>query len=280
MNPNSDMEYSYFQRKIKELLGIDLSSYKSEQMRRRLSTVMTRAGAQNLIEYHRILTRDPVKLQQFRDFVTINVSEFFRIPDKFEYLRRQILPELLKSHRRLNVWSAGCSNGAEPYTLAIVLNEMAPSGHWRILATDIDTTILDYARHGIYPPTDLRNVGSRHLRKYFTPLGEHYQVADAIKSKVQFRPHDLLRDAYEADFDLIVCRHVIIYFTEEAKEDIFRKFNASLRPGGVLFVGGTEIMKRPKDLGYESLAVSFYRKIEESSSPRIGAPPYGTMARR
>ncbi|MCL5958636.1 MAG: chemotaxis protein CheR, partial [Chloroflexi bacterium] len=98
-----DMEYSFFQRKVLALTGIDLSSYKSEQMRRRLNTIMMRVGAQNLFEYCRIISQDQARLSEFRDFVTINVSEFFRIPEKFDHLRRQILPGLLASGK-LNVW--------------------------------------------------------------------------------------------------------------------------------------------------------------------------------
>ncbi|MDA8189381.1 MAG: methyltransferase domain-containing protein, partial [Dehalococcoidales bacterium] len=203
-----------------------------------------------------------------RDFVTINVSEFFRIPEKFEYLRRNVLPTLLASRRQLRVWSAGCSNGAEPYSLAILLRELAPAGDWRITASDIDATVLEKARRGIYPVADIRNLTSEMLKKYFIPVGEQLQVVDQIKNKVQFRVHDLLRDEYDKDFDLIVCRHVIIYFTEEAKDEIFRKFHSSLRTGGVLFVGGTEMIKKPREMGYESLAVSFYRKSEPLSADR------------
>lgn len=255
-----DLEYSYFQRKVLDLTGIDLSSYKSEQMRRRLNTIMARSGVRNLFEYYRVISQDPIKRQEFRDFVTINVSEFFRIPDKFEYLQRHIFPKLLDGQRKLNIWSAGCSNGAEPYTLAIILHELAPLGQGRILATDIDSSVLDIARKGIYTLADVRNLKSSLLRKYFVPIGDRFQVIDQIRSRVQFEVHDLLRDKYESDFDLIVCRHVLIYFTEQAKDEIFRKFHRSLRPGGILFVGGTEMIKKPKDIGFESVSVSFYRK--------------------
>jgi hypothetical protein len=117
-------------------------------MKRRLTTIMARSGAKTLFEYYQIIARDPEKRQEFKDFVTINVSEFFRIPDKFTYLRRNVLPQLLKERRRLNIWSAGCSNGSEPYSLAMILDELMPGGGWHISATDIDATILDRARRG------------------------------------------------------------------------------------------------------------------------------------
>ncbi|MCL5960867.1 MAG: protein-glutamate O-methyltransferase CheR [Chloroflexi bacterium] len=255
-----DMDYTFFQKKVLDLTGIDLASYKSEQMKRRLNTIMARSGSRNLFDYYRLISADADRRQEFRDFVTINVSEFFRIPDKFEYLRRQILPGLLAKNRRLKVWSAGCSNGSEPYSLSIVLSELAPLGQWKILATDIDSTILDRARIGVYPSADLKNLKPELLTKYFVKVGGQFQVIDQVKNKVQFKVHDLLRQHYEADLDLIVCRHVVIYFTDDAKDEIYRKFYQSLRPGGVLFIGGTELIRRPQDVGYESLAVSFYRK--------------------
>ncbi|MDO8690647.1 MAG: protein-glutamate O-methyltransferase CheR [Dehalococcoidia bacterium] len=265
-----DVEYSYFQRKVLEITGIDLSSYKSEQMKRRLNTIMTRCGARNLFEYTRLISQDETRKQEFKDFVTINVSEFFRIPDKFEYLRKCVVPDLLEGRRRLNVWSAGCSDGCEPYSLAIMLHEVCPLGQWRILATDIDATVLERARRGLYPESQLRNVRGDQLQKYFVPLGREFRLADQVKKRIEFKIHDLLRDPYEDDLDLIVCRHVLIYFTEDAKDEIFRRFNSSLRTGGVLFVGGTEMIKMPKSMGYDSPSVSFYQRIG-SEPPKVGA---------
>lgn len=276
----ADLEYSYFQRKVLDLTGIDLTLYKSEQMKRRLKTIMTRSGAQNLFEYTRLISQDPGRRQEFRDFVTINVSEFFRIPEKFEYLRKQVIPVLLEGRRRLKVWSAGCSDGSEPYSLAIMLGEIAPPGNWSILATDIDATVLERARAGMYPPSWLRNLTSVQIKKYFVPAGERFQVNEQIRRRVQFGVHDLLRDRYDGDYDLILCRHVLIYFTEEAKDEVFRKFNAALRPGGVLFIGGTEMIKMPRSIGYDSLAVSFYRKSGEDCSPARAMRPAVQLLRR
>ena len=275
-----DLEYSFFQKRVLGLTGIDLSLYKSEQMKRRLRAIAARSGARNLFEYYRLISRDSEKEQEFRDFVTINVSEFFRIPDRFEYLQCNVVPRLLRERPRLNVWSAGCSNGAEPYSLAMVLHEVAPLAQWRILATDIDATVLTKARRGIYTEQDVRNVKPAVLSKYFAAEGTRFKVIDQIRNRVQFRVHDLLRDKYEKDFDLIVCRHVIIYFTEEAKEDIFRKFQCSLRSGGVLFVGGTEVIRNPSELGYDSLAASFYRKVGRRGFGVAGVAFRGTDCRR
>jgi chemotaxis protein methyltransferase CheR len=263
MSPVDDAGYAFFQRKVLRLTGIDLSAYKSQQMRRRLGTLLSRNRVTNVLEYSKLLDQ-PAKLQEFLDFFTINVSEFFRIPEKFQYLEKQVLPELLRrGGREVRVWSAGCSNGAEPYSMAMILDEIAPLGRWSVLATDVDRTTLARAQRGDkYTPADLRNVGDRRLAKYFEPeTAGSYRVKDSLKKRVHFKVHDLLRDPFESGFQLILCRHVVIYFTEEAKDTLYKKFSDSLEEGGVLFVGGTEIIPRARDVGFEPMSVSFYRKV-------------------
>ncbi len=259
--PVDDLGYAYFQRRVMRLTGIDLTAYKSQQMRRRLGTLLARNKMTSLFEYSKLLDQ-PAKLQEFLDFFTINVSEFLRIPEKFEYLETRVLPELLAAGRGLRVWSAGCSNGAEPYSLAMLLDEMAPLGRWSVLATDVDRTTLARAQRGDkYAPADVRNVGGRRLAKYFERDESGYKVKDSLRRRVQFKVHDLLRDPFESGFQVILCRHVVIYFTEEAKDSLYRKFADSLVDGGVLFVGGTEIIPRAREIGFESTSVSFYRKV-------------------
>jgi chemotaxis protein methyltransferase CheR len=259
---SEDMAYTFFLRQVKRLAGIDLSAYKSQQMKRRLNTVLARNKVANLFEYSKLL-ENPDRLQEFMDFFTINVSEFFRIPDKFEYLATRIIPGLMARGGELRIWSAGCSNGAEPYSLAIMMDEIAPSGRWTILASDVDRTTLARAQRGNnYSPGDLRNVSPQRLSRYFEPDGAGYRVKETLKRRVRFTVHDLLKDRYEPGFRLIVCRHVVIYFTEEAKDAIYGKFWSSLEDGGVLFLGGTEIIPQVRGTGFESAAVSFYRKTE------------------
>jgi chemotaxis protein methyltransferase CheR len=197
--------------------------------------------------------------------VTINVSEFFRDTERFAELERHVLPELLANAgtRGLSVWSAGCSMGAEPYSLAILLRELGPGRHHQVLATDIDQTILARAEAGAgYTAADLRNVGAECIERWFgrQPDGR-YRVGPAPRALVTFRQHDLLRDAYPSGpFDLIACRNVVIYFTDAAKERIYAEFVRALRPGGVLFVGGTEAILRPQGLDLQMLGPGFYRK--------------------
>jgi chemotaxis protein methyltransferase CheR len=258
-------DFEAFRKRAYHITGLDLMSYKAPQMHRRLVALMQRQKIATFADYARLLESDAVRRQEFKDYVTINVSEFFRDRDRFGELERRVLPMLLTGGAALRAWSAGCSIGAEPYSLSILLNEMAPGRNHSILATDIDQTILDRARAGTgYLAADLRNAGAERIRKWFvaTPDGK-FSIGPAARTGIRFQKHDLLRDAYpKGPFDLVACRNVVIYFTEEAKERIYAGFTAALAPGGVLFVGGTEAIMRPQALGLTVVGPGFYRKAQ------------------
>ena len=153
------LDFELFRRRAYLLTGLDLTSYKAPQMHRRLSALLGRLGLSNYGEYARLLAADAVRRQEFRDYVTINVSEFFRDVHRFGELEARVLPDLLRRRASLRVWSAGCSNGSEAYSLSILLQELSPNGGHAILATDVDQTILDRARAATdYLASDVRNV--------------------------------------------------------------------------------------------------------------------------
>ncbi len=264
------MEYGLFRRKLMQAAGIDLRFYKEKQMRRRLSAALARSGHDNLFDYWRAIESDPAMVRDLVDFVTINVSSFFRNPEKFEELARVILPELLLTCGNLKVWSAGCSTGPEPYSIAMILSELTPGTRHRIIATDINESALSLAREAVYSPEDVKEVKPELLQKYFRGEQGKLRLDERIRRMVEFRPHNLLGDSYEQDCDLIVCRNVMIYFTEEAKAIVFGRFRESLRPGGVLFLGGTETMVAAPSLGFELISPFFYRKAEESTRSLSG----------
>jgi len=257
-----DDDYAVFQRKVLSITGIDLACYKPEQMRRRLGALMNRHGVTSFVQYANLLSRDPVRLKEFQDFFTINVSEFFRDRPKWDELRL-LLQKKLKTRPRLKVWSSGCSIGAEPYSVAMLLAELSPLSHHTIVATDIDRKILERAMRGDgYAPNELRNVPAAQLAKYFTRGANGlYAVTEELRRRVSFKPHNLLTDSYEQGCDLILCRNVVIYFTDEAKTAIYRRFAQSLHPQGILFVGATEVIMQARDLGLQSLATSFYTPL-------------------
>ncbi len=268
-----DSEFGYLKSRILKLTAIDLDSYKSQQMRRRLGMFYAHSGAANVVEFCLTLEHDRAALTRLKNFLTINVTEFFRDAALFDRLKQTILPELLAASPSLNVWSAGCSQGAEPYTIALLLE--SPLHTHRILATDIDDQALRQAKAGgPYTTADVRGVRPDILRRFFrSENGEHW-VTDKIRQRVEFHRQNLLTDRFERGFDLIVCRNVTIYFTDEAKTDLNRRFFQSLKEGGVLFIGGTEVMLDVTNLGFESLKASFYRKPVRGGAktpPRQGA---------
>lgn len=244
---------------MKELTGIDLEAYQPTQMMRRLNTMMGRAGVKDYTSYASLLSRDRQRLEEFRDFITINVSEFFRNPDKFEELERRFIPELMSSNQRLKIWSAGCSNGAEPYSVAIILADSG-CGAQPILATDVDPSIIAKARAARYELKDLKNVSERRLRTYFLREGDTYTVNPEVRSMVRFETHNLLDDEFEKDFDLILCRNVAIYFVESRKQSLYSRLSSSLRQGGILFLGGSECILTPAEFGLERVSPLFYRR--------------------
>jgi chemotaxis protein methyltransferase CheR len=265
----TDQEYAYLKESILRLTGIDLESYKTHQMRRRLNGFITRMPGSGVGPYCEILQKDRGAQQRLRDFLTINVTEFFRDAAHFTLLRNRILPDLIaRSKTQLLIWSAGCSIGAELYSLAIMLDELAPTRDYRILATDLDQIILYKARAGgPYRQADLKNVGNRELTKYFTNSEGEYKIVDRLNTRIDFRQQDLLTGNYRKGFDLIICRNVEIYFTDEARQKINQGFYNALEEYGVLFIGGTEKLLNARDLGFRRLEGPFYCKAPAEIVP-------------
>ncbi|ENK1242739.1 protein-glutamate O-methyltransferase CheR [Clostridium botulinum] len=256
------MDLEYFEEWVLKDFGINLKAYKQNQLQRRILSLMSRVGVNSVEEYINLLKKDKDQRIKFLDFITINVSEFFRNPEIFDELEKKIKIELLNNTSgSLKVWSAACSIGAEPYSLSIIMDEISPNKKHKIIATDLDMTILQRAKEGIYAQAEIKNVKRERLEKYFTKEGEKYKIKSSIKNVVTFKKHDLILDNYEKDFDLIVCRNVVIYFNQDIKDNIYKKFSESLKKGGLLFVGATESIYNYKDYGFEKVSTFIYRKI-------------------
>jgi len=255
------MDLVQFEKWVMKEFNINLSAYKSNQLHRRILSLMSRVGVNSVEEYTELLKKDKEQRQKFLDFITINVTEFFRNPEIFEELKTKMVKELLPNNKDLKIWSAACSIGAEPYSIGIILDSIAPSGRHKILATDIDNTILDRAKKGEYVASEVKNVKKDQLDKYFKVQGDKYLIDPKIKSMVTFKKHDLILDSYEKDFDLIICRNVVIYFNQDVKDTIYQKFSSSLKKGGLLFVGATESIYNYKEYGFEKASTFIYRKL-------------------
>jgi chemotaxis protein methyltransferase CheR len=255
------MDFNEFHKWVHKEIGINLAAYKQEQLNRRINSLMARIGVKTLDEYSKIIKNSSEQKQRFLDFITINVTEFFRNPELFVELEKQIQNELLSKTHNLKIWSAACSIGCEPYTIGIILDKLSPNGRHNIIATDIDDTILSRAKVGEYTQVEMKGISSSDLSKYFSPVDNKYHIESKIKRMVTFKKHDLILDSYETGFDLIVCRNVVIYFNNDIKQEIYKKFSHSLKKGGLLFVGATESIYNYKDYGFEKASTFIYKKI-------------------
>jgi len=261
--------YIQIKSNVKKLLDLNLDHYKDEQMKRRLDSWLVRNGASNWDEYFARLRKDPKELSRFRDYLTINVSSFFRDPERWQSLKELIIPRLIKDARQknpqsptLHIWSAGCSIGPEPYTLAMLLDDMSAYHNHQILGTDFDKGALAKAKaRGPYTAEEVQNLTPTQKMTFLQSGGPPHFVAEKIAKRVQFKEHNLLDDPFPQNMDLIVCRNVVIYFTGETKDVLYRKFRDALRPGGILFVGATEIVPRPQEIGLKGSGISFYEKV-------------------
>ena len=255
-------DYEQFKKDILQLTGIDLNAYKERQMRRRISTLCTKYGFSDYHAFYQDLKVNPEHREQFMNYLTINVSEFYRNPMQWQILESKVLPELLQGRKSLKIWSAACSTGDEPYTRIMILKELFPQVQVKLRATDLDDKVLALAKEGCYPAKSLLNLPKNYVTKYFKKLPDgKYQLSREIMEAVEFQQHNLLADAYDSQYDLIVCRNVLIYFTEEAKLEVFKRFHRSLRPDGYLFIGSTEQILQARTIHFEPQYSFFYKKI-------------------
>ncbi len=254
-------DYEYFKKEIMALTSIDLNAYKEKQMKRRIDTLIAKHKIVGYDKYVQALRTDKPKFEEFVNYITINVSEFYRNPDQWKVLENTVFPELIKRFgKNLKIWSAACSTGDEPYSLVMALSRHLPLNQIKVFATDLDKQVIAKAKVGLYAEKSITGVPDDLKRKYFTQVGPSYKISDEIKARVEFKEHNLIKDIYPTDCHLIVCRNVLIYFTEEAKDEVFRKFHKSLSKSGVLFIGSTEQIMNYKEIGYERKSSFFYEK--------------------
>lgn len=254
-------DYEYFKKEILALTSIDLSCYKEKQMKRRIDTLIAKHKIVGYDKYVLGLKTDKELFEEFVNYITINVSEFYRNPEQWKLMDEQVIPELIqKFGKNLKIWSAACSTGDEPYSLVMALSKHLPLSNIKIYATDLDKQVIAKAKVGLYSEKSITSVPDDLKKEFFTKVGTSYKISDEIKARVEFKEHNLLKDTYPNDYHLIVCRNVLIYFTEEAKDEVFRKFYKSLASGGILFIGSTEQIINYKEIGYDRKNSFFYQK--------------------
>lgn len=252
--------YEKFLEDLKKKFDLDLSGYKRPQMERRINTLMRTLGTTHYDGFIQLMHSDRKIFERFIDHLTINVSEFFRNTSQWDVLQKSIIPQLLNQSANLKIWSAGCSTGEEPYTVAMILLENFRRGQHSIIATDFDDRVLAKAKEGYYNNKQAAGIPPLYLSKYFQVQGEGYKANEELKRLITFRPHNLLRDPFPDQCDLIICRNVVIYFTEDTKNTLYKRFFSALKPNGILFTGSTEQITQARDIGFISPEIFFYKR--------------------
>lgn len=249
---NEDAELAEFLEALKQQRGIDFSEYKRPTIRRRLARRFAATGVRELGRYRRYLEQNPEEYAKLINTFLIKVTEFFRNPGQFEYLREEILPRLIERARdsgeQLRVWSAGCATGEEAYSLAIAVcdaisenvDEDASRPNVRIFATDLDEGAVEHARRGVYPASALSALSEEQRSRYFEEADGLYYIKQPIRSMIIFGEHDLAQRSPFPRLDLVVSRNVLIYFTPELQRHTLKLFAFSLKDEGYLMLGASE----------------------------------------
>lgn len=251
-------EFELFKDRVCHKIGLDLNKYKEKQLKRRIMQYMGRYSISSFAQFYKLLESDPALLANFKDFLTINTSEFFRDIKVFELIGK-IMAEFRQRRFPIKFWSAGCSIGAEPYSLAILAEE-AGLKNYSILASDYDTGALQKAQEGSYSTNLLKNVRPPLLMKHFNQNGDKYSIKNGLKNRITFKEHNLLKNLFPTNFDLILCRNVFIYFNQDVQQELIHLFVKSLNPGGYFIIGSSEFIPLPEQFGCTKTSVSVYQK--------------------
>lgn len=257
-----DQEYEWFKTEFYKLSKLDLNMYKQDQMKRRICTYVYRRFKLTYREFIDLISENEYEFNAFLEYLTINVSEFFRNVEQWEILKNEILPILMSisNKSKIRIWSSACSSGEEPYSLAMLLTKYLNGRDFEIIATDIDDGILKRAKRAVYKLEDFDKIPAEYKQWFKSQDYDMYSIDESIKEKVTFKKLNLLRDAYPDNIDLLVCRNVLIYFVEEAKEEIYGKFSDALVDKGILFVGSSEQIVNSLEYNLKAIKTYFYQK--------------------
>ena len=236
------------------ITGWDLHRFKDNYLRRRVGARVRALGCQTWADYEAILGKDAGELERLKDRLTVNVTEFLRDSEVWTELSASVLPVLIEQAakrplRELRIWSAGCSSGEEPYSLAMLaLEAVTASGKdvdVRVLASDLDPLVLERARQGRYPAAAVAALAPKLRETWFDRDGDGVRVKARLRETVSFRPLDLFSSPPPPHLDLLLCRNVMIYFSRELQQRLLRAFHQALRPGGIFVTGKTETVLGP-----------------------------------
>lgn len=262
--PRSDLaatdDYIGFCEGLRQICGIDLTQYKRPQMERRLRSYWVRLGISKLTDALPLLRKDAGQLDDLLDRVTINVSQLWRHPDQWARLEGGLLQEL-SGTGRVRAWSAGCSYGAEAYTLAAVCADAIPKATVRIQGTDIDQRMVARAKLGEFSAADARTAPTAPMQRWFERTPDGWRAKEQLRAMTTFAVGDLLKlRPSPSSYELIMCRNTVIYFADQIRDELHASFAHALRPGGILVIGGTERITDAASLGLATIHPFIYRK--------------------
>jgi chemotaxis protein methyltransferase CheR len=252
--PAEEAAFADLTRKISREAGLRLDAYKDRCLQRRIAVRMRACGVHTYAEYKALLDRTPAEYELLKDAITINVTRFYRNAETWNLLRATLLKEICESEGgEVRAWSAGCSSGEEPYTLAVLIADYLDRrglsdrfGLVTVDATDIDRESLERAEAGRYRREDLADFPVDLVRRYFEDDGSGYRVVERVRRRVVVRPLDLSsQPPPRRHYHLILCRNVVIYFGRSTQERVFSTFAEALAPGGILVLGKVETLFGP-----------------------------------
>ncbi len=271
--PMTDKQFARLSGVVTSELGIKLAESKKTMLQTRLQKRLRALGLSSYSQYCDHLFKGNGMEQErpfLYDVVTTNTTHFFREPKHFEILTASVLPDLAPSlaGQRLRLWSAGCSSGEEPYTLAMVMLEYARSFRgfdFEILATDISTQVLQHGSRGVYDLDKANSIPGPLVKKYLlrskNPSQSKVKMGDELRSRVKFRRLNFMKEfSFKKPMDIIFCRNVVIYFDRAVQEKLFKKFCSQLGLGGYLFIGHSESITG-MGLPVNQLAPTVYKRV-------------------
>lgn len=265
-----DEDFEYFKNLVLELTGIHLSEKKRDLLKTRLGPYLRTHNFKGYSDYRKYLSglqKDHLEWQSFINLITTNKTDFFREPAHFEYLADVLIPHWIKAEKKeVHIWSAACSSGEEPYTLAMFLEKFLPAGMtYKILASDIDTTILSKAQNGVYPAAKLSEIPEAFLKESVDygagDISGWFRIKKHLKKNITFKIHNLIEEELPQEqlFDLVLCRNVMIYFPKEIVGSVATKLYQATSNDGYLFIGHSESLQSSKT-PWAPAAPSIYKK--------------------
>lgn len=241
-----DADFELYRKLIYDASGIHFSATNRSILESRLKERLREKKIESLREYYQLLLLDKEELKTLLDSVTTNLTRFFRNQAHFDAIEHHVIPELIKIRgsspdRKIRVWSAGCSTGEEPYTVALLFKEILPPGwSFEIVASDISLKSLMVAKEGFYADSRIQGIPDAYLPKYFDRKPGGYQIKDDIKKTIRFDYHNLKNDSGLRNLDIVFCRNVLIYFDEAAQKATVERFYDAMAPKSFLFIGHSE----------------------------------------